>query len=165
MINILKRRNITLPTMVHILKFMALPLVTHECDRWIIKTAEHWRTDAFKLWCQRRLLKVPWTTKEIKPVHLKGNQSWIFIGKTGVEVEAPVLWAHDAKSQIVKKESDAWGQEEKGATEDEMVGWHGCLNGCEFEQTQRDREAQGSLVCSSSWCHKVRHELATEWQQ
>ena len=139
--------------MVHIVKFMAFPLVTHGCDRWIIKTSEHWRTDVFKLWCQRRLLKVPWTTKEIKLVHLKGNQSWIFIGKINVEVEVPILWAQDAKSQNIRKDSDAGkieGKRRRGQ-QDEMVGWHGCLNGHEFEQSQRDREEQGSLVCCSSW--------------
>ena len=102
--SVLKSRGITLPTMVHIVEFMAFPLVTHGCDRWSTEAAEHWRTDAFNLWCQRRLSSIPWTTKEIKPVHLKGNQLWIFIGKTDVEVEAPILWAHDTKNQIIRKD-------------------------------------------------------------
>ena len=91
-------------------------------------------------------------SKEIKPVNPKGNQSWIFIGRTDVEVEAPILWPPDAKSQLIRKDPDAgkdWGQEEKGTTEDEMVGWPHWPNGHGFEQTQeivKDREA---------WCAAV----------
>ena len=95
--------------------------------------------------------------KEIKPVNLKGNQSWIFIGRTVAEAEALVLWPPDAKSQIIGKDPDAGKdstQEEKGTTEDEMVGWHYRLNGHEFEQAPRDGEGQGSLACCSPWGHK-----------
>ena len=77
---------------------------------------------------------------------------WVFIGRTGVEAEAPVLWPLDAKSQLIRKDPDAgkdWRQEEPGTTEDEMVGWHHWLNGCEFEQTPGDSEGQGSLACCS----------------
>ena len=77
-------------------------------------------------------------SKEIKPVNPKGNQLWIFTGRTDAEVEAPILWAPDAKSQLIGEDPDAgkdWRQEEKGMTEDEMVGWHHWLNGHEFEQT------------------------------
>ena len=82
--------------------------------------------------------------KEIKPANPKGNQPWIFIGRTYAEAEAPILWPPDAKSQFTRKDPDAgkdWGQEEKGVTEDEMVGWHHWLNGHEIEQTVGDSEA------------------------
>ena len=99
-----------------------------------------------------KTLESPLYSKEIKSVSLKGDQTWIFIGKT--EAEVPILWSPDAKSQLIGKFPDAgkdWGQEEKDATEDEMVGWHHWLNGHEFEQTQGDSKGQGSLACYSSW--------------
>ena len=92
--------------------------------------------------------------KEIKPVNPKGNQPWIFIRRTDAEAEAPILWPPDAKSRPIIKDSDAgkdWRQEEKGTTEDEMVGWHHRLNGHEFEQAPGDGEGQGSLVWCSPW--------------
>ena len=95
--------------------------------------------------------------QEIKPVNPKGNQPWIFTGRTDALAGAPILWPPDAKSQLIRKDPDAgkdWRQEEKGTTEDEMVGWHHRLNGREFEQALGDGEAQGSLVCCSSWGHK-----------
>ena len=95
--------------------------------------------------------------KEIKPVSPKGNQSWIFIGRTDPEVETPILWPPDAKNWFTGKDPDAgkdWRQEEKGMTEDETVGWHHWLNGHEFEQAPGVGDGQGGLVCCSSWCHK-----------
>ena len=130
-----------------------------------IMKAEHWRIDVFELWCLRRLLKVPWTRRR-RPVNPWGNQPWIFIGKSGAE--APILWPPDAKNWLIEKGPDAgkdWRQEEKEATEYKMVGWHHRLNGREFEQTSRDSEGQGSLVCCSPWGHRVRHDWATEQQQ
>ena len=94
------------------------------------------------------------TPKEMKPVNPKGNRSWIFIGRTDYEAEAPILWPPDAKSWLIRKDPDAgkdWRQEEKGMTEDEMVGWHHRLNGNEFEQAPGDYEGQGSLACCSPW--------------
>ena len=99
----------------------------------------------------------PLDCKEIQPVNPKGNQAWIFIGRTDAGAEAPILWPPDAKSQLIGKDSDAgkdWGQEEKGVTEDEMVGWHHWLKGHEFVQTLGDSEEQWSLVCCSPWGHK-----------
>ena len=96
-------------------------------------------------------------SKEVKPVNLKGNQPWIFIERTGVETEAPVLWPPDAKWRLTGKDPDAWkdwGQEEKRAAEDEMVGWHHQLNEHQFTQTLGDSEGQGSLACCSPWGHK-----------
>ena len=91
--------------------------------------------------------------KEIKPINPKGNQSWIFIGRTDAEAEAAILWPHDAKDWLTGKDPDArkdWRQE-KGTTEDEMVGWHHLLNGHEFEQAPGVGDGQGSLACCSPW--------------
>ena len=95
--------------------------------------------------------------KEIKPVNPRGNQSWIFFGRTDAEAEDPILWVPDAKNWLIRKDTDLgedWRQKEKGMTEDEMIGWHHRLNGREVEQTLRDSERQGSMVCCSPWDHK-----------
>ena len=95
--------------------------------------------------------------KEFKPVNPKGNQPWIFIGRTDAEAETPILWPPDEKSWLPGKDPDAgkdWRQEEKGMTEDEMVGWYHWLNRHEFEQALRDGEGQRSLACCSPWGHK-----------
>ena len=126
---------------------------------WVLDHKECW---ALKNWCfwivvLEKTVESALDYKEIKPVNPKGNQSWIFIGRTDAEAEAPTLWPHDAKSWLTgKKNSDAkkdWEQK-KGMTEDEMVGWHHWLNGHEPEQTLGDREGQGNLVCCSPWGHK-----------
>ena len=134
--NILKSRGITLPAKVHLVKAMVFPVVMCGCESWSLKETEHRRIDAFELWCWRRLLRVPLGCKEIQSVNPKGNQSWIFIGGTDAEAEAPILGPPDEKSWLVRKDPDAgkdWRQEEKETTEDEMVGWHHRLNGHEFE--------------------------------
>ena len=103
------------------------------------------------------LEKNPLDCKEIKLDSPKGNQPWVFIGRTDAEAEAPVLWPPDAKNWLLRKDPDAgkdWRQEEKGTTEDELVGWHHRLNGHEFEQTQGDNEGQGSLACCNLWDRK-----------
>ena len=89
---ILKSRDITLSTKICLVKGMVFPVVMYECDSWTIRKAEYWRIDAFELWCWRRLLRVPWTARTPLGVHPKGNQSWIFIGRTNAEAEASVLW-------------------------------------------------------------------------
>ena len=95
----------------------------------------------------------PWDSKEIQPVNPKGNQSWIFIGRTDPEAEAPVVWPPDAKSRLIGKDPSAGKDCDRGTgvAEDEMVGWHHRLNGQEFEQTLGDSEGQGSLACCSPW--------------
>ena len=103
-------------------------------------------------------------SKEIKPVNPKGNQLWIFIGRTDAEAEAPILWPPDVKSWLIGKDPDAekdWWQEEKGMTEDEMVGWHHRLNGHEFKQAPGDGDGQGNLACCSPCGHKASD--MTEW--
>ena len=96
--SILKSRDITLSTNVCLVKAMVFPVVMYGCESWTMKKAEHQRIDAFELWCWRRLLRVPWDFKEIQPVHPEGDQSWVFIGRTDVEAEVPILWPPDAKS-------------------------------------------------------------------
>ena len=104
-----------------------------------------------------KMFESPLDFKEIKPVNPKGNQSWIFIGRVDAKAEAPILWPPDEKSWLSGKDPDAgkdWGQKEKEATEDEMVGRHHWLNEHESEQTSGDSEGQGSLVCCRPWGHK-----------
>ena len=132
--SILKNRDITLTTKVHLIKAMVFPVVMYRCE---LDYKESW---ALKNWCfwtavLKKTLESPLDCK-INPVHPKRNQSWIFIGRTDVEAEPPILWPPDVKSWFTGKDPDAgkdWGQEEKGMTEDEMVGWHHRLNGHEFE--------------------------------
>ena len=115
---------------------------------------------AFKLWCWRR----PLDSKEIKTVNPKGHQPWIYIERTEAEAEAPILRPPDTKSWLIGKDPDAgkdWGQEEKGMTEDEMVGWHHRLNGHGFEQTPGDSEGQESQACCSSW--GCKESDVTQW--
>ena len=132
--SILKSRDIILPTKVSLFKAMVFPVVMYGCESWTVKKAEHQRTDVFELWCWWRLLG-PLDCKEIQPVHPKGNQSWIFIERTGAKAETPILWPPDAKNWLIRKDPDVgkdWRQK-KGMTEDDMVGWQNRLNGHEFE--------------------------------
>ena len=127
-----------------------------------------------KSWCLLTVVlektpESPSDSKEIKPVHPKGNQSWIFIGRTDAEAETPGFWSSDAISWLIEKAPDAgkdWGQKEKGMTEDEIVGWHHWLNGHEYAQTQRDNRGQGRLVCCSSWgCKGSDMTERLNWKQ
>ena len=125
---------------------------------------------ALKNWCfwisvMEKTPESSLDSKEIKPVNPKGNQPWIFIGRTNVEAEAPIPWSLDAISQLTGKDPDAGKdqrQEEKGTTEGDMVGWHHQLNGQEFEQTLGDGEGQGSLACWSPWgCKEL--DVTKQW--
>ena len=136
----------------------------YRCESWTIKKAEHWRTDAFELWCWRRLLRVPWTARRSNQFVLKEIQSWIFIGRTDVEAETPIVWPSDAKNWLIWKDPDAgkdWRPEEKGTTEDEMVGWHHRHNGHGFGWTLGIGDGQGGLACCSPWGHKELDRM--EW--
>ena len=111
-----------------------------------------------------KTLESPLNCKDIQPVNPKGDQSWVFIGRTDAEAETPILWPPDVKNWLTGKDPDAgkdWRQEEKGNTEDEMVGWHHRLKGHGFEQASGVGVVQGSLVCCSSWGHKESD--TTEW--
>ena len=122
-----------------------------------------------KNWCfwtvvLEKTLESPLDCIEITPINPKGNQSWIFIGRTDAKAEAPVLWPPDAKRWLIRKDPDVgkdWRQEEKGTTEDKMVGWHRQFDGLEFEQAPGDGEGQGSLVSCSPWGHKEMD--VTQW--
>ena len=125
---------------------------------WELDYKESW---VLKNWCfwtvlLEKTLESPSDYKEIQPVNAKGNQSWIFIGRTDAEAETLILWPPDAKSWLIRKENDAgqdWRQEEKGTTEDEMLGWHHQLDGHEFEQALEVGDGRGSLACCSPWDH------------
>ena len=159
----LKSRDITLSTKVHLVKAMVFPVIMYGCESWTIKKAEHQRIDAFALWCWRRLLRVPWTAgrsnqsilKEISPEYSFRECRW-FIQRCW-RWRSNKLWPPDSKNWLIGKDPDAgkdgrW--EEKGTTEDEMVGWHHRLNGHEFEQALGVGDGQGSLACCSPWGHK-----------
>ena len=121
---------------------------------WELDYKESW---ALKNWCfwtvvLEKTLESPFGSKEIQPVHSKGDQPWIFIGRTDAEAATPILWPPDVKNWLIWKDPDAgedWRREEKGTTEDEMVGWYHWLSAREFEQAPGDSEGQGSLACGS----------------
>ena len=151
--SVLQSRD-TLLTKVWILKAMVFPVVMH---RYELGLKEGWalRNRCFWIVLLEKTLESPLDSKEVKPLSSKGNQSWIFIGRS--DAEAPILWPPNVKSWLIGKDLGAgkdWGQEEKGTTEDDMVGWHHQLNGQELEQTPGDSEGQGSLECCSPWGHK-----------
>ena len=155
--SILKSKDITLPTKVHLVKAMDFPVIMYEC--WELVCKESWEPKNWCFWTGvlEKTLESPLHCKEIQPVHSKGNQSWIFIGRTDAEAETPILWPPDAKNWLIGKDSDVgkdWRQEEKGTTEAEMVGWHHQHNGHEFEQASGVGDGQGGLVCCSPWDHK-----------
>ena len=151
--SVLKSRVITLLTKVCIVQAMVFPVVMYGCESWTVKKIECWKIDAFKLWCWRRLFRVPCTVRS-NPSNPKGNQPWIFTGRTDAEAEAPILWSLDSMSWLIGKDPGAgkdWRQKERGTREDEMVVWHHWLNGQEFELTLGDSEGEGSLACCSPW--------------
>ena len=135
--SILKSRDITLPTKVSLVKAIVFPVVIYGW-MWELDYKERW---APKNWCfwtvlLEKTLESPLDYKEIQPVHPEGNQSWIIIGRTDAEAETTLLWPPDVKNQPIEKDPDAgkdWRQEEKGMTQDDIVGWHHRLNGHEFE--------------------------------
>ena len=154
--SILKSRDITLPTKVHLVKTMVFPVVMYGCESWTIKKAECWRMDAFELWCWRRLLRVPWTSrrsnqsiqKEISPEYSLEE----LMLKLKLQYFGHLMWRTDSLEKTDAGKD--WGQEEKGTIEDEMVGWHHQVNGHEFEQALGVGDGQGGLVCCSPWGHK-----------
>ena len=165
--SILKSKDITLSTKVHLVKAMVFSVVMYGCESWTIKKAECRRIVAFELWCWRRF-KSPLDCKEIQPVHPKGDQSWIFIGRIDAEAKAPILWPPDAKNWLTGKDPDTGKdrrQVEKGTTEDEMAGWHHRLDGHEFEWTPGVGDGQGGLGCCSPWGRKESDttERWTDW--
>ena len=158
--SILKNKDITLPTKGRLVKAMVFPVVRYGCESWSIKKDERWKIDAFELWYWKRLLTVPWTVRRF-------NQS--ILKEISPEAETPILWPPDAKNWLIWKDPDAgkdWRQEEKGTTEDEMVGWHHRLNGHEFEQALGVDDRQGSLTCCSWWgCKELDMTEQLSWTE
>ena len=142
-------------------------VMTYHVSMWELDCEESW---ALKNWCFWAVVleetpESPLDCKEIQPVHPKGDQSWVFIGRTDAEAETLILWPPDVKSWLIGKDPNAGrdrGQEEKGRTEDEMAGWHHRLNGREFEWTPGIGDGQGGLVHCDSWGRRVGHDWATE---
>ena len=161
--SILKSRSLTLPTKVHLVKAMVFPVVVYGCESWTIKISECQRIDAFELWCWRRLLRVPWTAsrssqsilKEISPeCSLEGLMLKLKLQYFGYLMQR----ADSLKDPDAGKD---WRREEKGMTEDEMVGWHHQLNGHELEQAPGVGNGQGGLACCSPWV--LKESDMTEW--
>ena len=136
---------------------MIFPVVMYGCESWTIKKKLSTEELMFWIVVLEKTLESPLDCKEIQPVHPKGNQAWIFIGRTDAETETPIFWLPDVKNWLIGKDPDAgkdWRLEEKGTTENEMVEWHHQLNGHEFESTPGVSDAQGGLACCSPWGHK-----------
>ena len=134
---------------------------------WELDHKDGWAPRNWCFWTVvlEKILESSLDRKEIKAVNPKGNQSWIFIGRTDAETETPILWPPAVKNWLIGKDPDAgkeWRQEEKGMTEDEMVGWHHRLDGHEFEQAPGLGDGQGSLACCSPWGRRVGHDWVTE---
>ena len=166
--SILKIRDIPLPTKVQTVKAMVFP--SSHVGMWELNHKESW---VMKNWCfwtvvLEKTLESPLDCKEIQPVHPKGNQSWIFIGRTDAEAEAPILWPSDEKNWLIWKYPDAgkdWRQE-KETSEDKMVGWHHQLDGHELEQAVGGGDRQGSLEFCSSWnCKELDTTEKLSWPE
>ena len=161
--SILKSRDLTLLTKICLVKATVFPVVMYGCESWTVKKAERWRIDAFENCGVEKNLESPLDCKEIQPVNPKGNLSWIFFGRTDAEAETAILWPPDAKKWFFGKDPDAgkeWRQEEKGTTEDEMVGWHHRLHEHEFEQAP----GVGAIMDREAW-HAAVHGVVESWTQ
>ena len=158
-----------MPTKVCIVKAMVFPVVMYRCESWTIRKAKCGRIDAFKLWCWRRLLRVPWTARRSNQLILKEINPEYSL--EGLKLKLLYFGHLMHKSQLTRKDPNArkdWRQEETGMTEKEMVGWHHWFNGHKFEQTLGDSEGQGSLACCSPWGCKesnTTEQLNSEQQQ
>ena len=134
---------------------------------WELEYKESWTPKNWSFWIVvlEETLESSLDCKEIQSVHPKRDQSWVFIGRTAIEAETPILWPPDAESWLTWKDPDVrkvWRQEEKGTTEDEMIGWHHQNNGHGFGWTLWVGDGQGGLVCCASWDHRVSHYWETE---
>ena len=161
--SILKSRDITLSTKVHLVNY---GFSSSHVWMWELDYKESWAPKNWHFWTVvlEKTLESPLDCKDIQLVHPKGDQSWVFTGRTDVEAETPILLPPDVKSWLIWEDPDAgkdWGQEEKGTTEDEMVGWHHRLNGHGFVWTLGDGDGQRCVVCCSSW--GCKESDTTEW--
>ena len=154
-----------MPTKAQVIKAMVFPIVMCGCESWPIKKAENRRIDTFELWCWRRLLRAPWTARRSNQSILKEISPEYSLEGLMLKLKLPTVWPPDAKNWLIGKDSDAgkdWRQEEKGMTEDEMVGWHHDLMDMSLSKLRElviDREA-GMLQSTGS--QRVRHDWATE---
>jgi len=166
--SILKSRDITLPTKVHLVKAMHFPVVMYGCESWTVKKAEHWRIDTFQLWCWRRFLRVPWSARRSNKSIVKISPGISLEGMM-LKAETPIVWPPHAKSWFIGKDYDArrdWGQEEKGTTEDEMAGWHHWPDGHESEWTPGVVGGQGGLACwDSLGCNELDTTERLNWAE
>ena len=163
--SILKSRDISFPTKVRLVKAMIFS--SGHVWMWELDCEERWAPNNWCFWTVvlEKTLESPLDCKEIQPVHPKGDQSWVFIGRTDAEAEIPILWPPHVKSWLIGKDSDGgrdYGQEEKGTTEDEMAGWHHRLDRHAFELTLGVGDGQGGLACCDSWGRRVGQDWATE---
>ena len=163
--NILKSRDIALPTKVHLVKAV-FPVVMYGCESWTIKNAECWRIDAFELWFWR-LLRVSWTARRSNQFILKVISPGCLLEGLMLKLKLQYFGNPDVKNWLIGRAPDAgkdWRQKEKGMTEDEMVGWHHQLDGHEFEQALGIGDRQGSLVCCSPWgCKELDMTEQLNW--
>ena len=155
--SIFKSRDITLPTKVHLVKAMVFPVVMYGCESWPVKKAEHRRIDAFEVWCWRRLLRVPRTKRKSNQAILKEISPEYSLEGLTLKLKhqyfGHLMQRADSLEKILML-GKIEVKEEKGTTEDEMVGWHHQLDGHEFEQALRVSERRGSLACCSPWGFK-----------
>ena len=162
--NILKSRDITLPTKVHLVKAVVSPVVMYGCENWTIKKSEHWRINVFELWCWRRLLSVPKTSRRSNQSIWKEINPELFIGRTDTEDETPIfghlMWRTDSLEKTLKL-GKIEGRRRRGQLRMRMVGCHHWLDGHEFEPTPGVGDGQGSLACCSPWGRKESD--TTEW--
>ena len=167
---VLKSKDITLPTKVHIIQAVVFPGVMYSCESWSVHN-EGWALKNRCFWTVvfKKTPESPLDCKEIQAVHPKGDKFWVCIGTTDVEAETPVLWPPDAKIWLIGKDSDAGRdceQEEKGTTEDERVGWHHRLNGHGFGWTLGVGDGQGGLACCGSWgCKESDRTERLNWTE
>ena len=161
----LKSKDVTLLTKICIVKVRVFPVFMYGCESWTLKKAEHWRIDAFELWCWRRLLRVLLTARRPNQSNLK-EINWIFIGKTDADAEAPVLWPPDAKNHLLEKTLFLRKIEGMRKREQQRIKWLDCITNSmdKFEQTLGDSEWQDSLVLQSMGSQRVRHSSVTEQQ-
>ena len=162
--SIFKSRDIPLPVG---LSSQSCGFSSNPVWMWELDYKESWALKNWWFWTVvlEKTLESPLDCKEIQLIHPKGNQSWIFIGRTDVEAETPILRPPDVKNWLIWKDPDAgkdWGQKEKGTAEDEMVGWHHQLNGHEFGWTLRVGDGQGGLACCGSWGYRVGHDWVSK---
>ena len=158
-LNLEAKRNLNFP-----FSYLDFMLTSGHVWMWGLDCEESW---VLKNWCfwtvvLEKTLESPLDYREVQPVHPKGDQSWVFIGRADAEAESPILWLPHGKSWLLGKDPDAgrdWGQEEKGTTENEMSGWHHWLDERESEWTPGAGDGQGGLACCDLWGHRVRHRL------